>query len=175
MAINTWGEILNSWDDAVVVADTTKPVIIVTQDISSIVDLGGVAPTFTATALDNKDGDITDDIIESGDTIDVNTKGSYTRRWNVSDEAGNVATEETRTVLVRDPTEGIPIEFRGSPATLNAYLITQSFTKSVTDNISNWLSSEGFSGTINDKMYAYLGSKGYTGTLVDRLKAWEEG
>ena len=155
--------------------DTTKPVIIVTQDISSIVDLGGVAPTFTATAFDNVDGDITADIIESGDTVDVNTKGSYTRRWNVSDTAGNVATEETRTVLVRDPTEGIPIEFRGSPATLNAYLITQSFTKSITDNISNWLSSEGFSGTINDKMYAYLGSKGYTGALNDRLKDWEEG
>jgi len=52
-----------------------------------------------ATALDNVDGDITGDIVVVSD-VDTANAGSYTVRYNVSDAAGNAATEVVRTVMV---------------------------------------------------------------------------
>lgn len=62
-----------------------------------------VGASFTdpgATALDNEDGDITNKIVVSGDTVNPNSVGTYIIRYNVSDSAGNAATEVTRTVNI---------------------------------------------------------------------------
>ena len=57
-----------------------------------------------ATASDNYDGDITADVVIGGENVDTSTVGQYTVTYNVSDDAGNAATEVTRTVNVTDTT-----------------------------------------------------------------------
>ena len=80
--------------------DSTAPVI--TLNGSSTVNLteGDTYTELGATALDNFDGDITASIVVAGDTVDTNTPGTYIVTYNVSDAAGNAATEVTRTVNV---------------------------------------------------------------------------
>lgn len=53
-----------------------------------------------ATASDNVDGNLTSSIVVSGDTVNTSVVGTYTVRYNVSDAAGNAATEVTREVNV---------------------------------------------------------------------------
>ncbi|MFI1770105.1 immunoglobulin-like domain-containing protein, partial [Thalassobellus citreus] len=53
-----------------------------------------------ATASDNKDGDISANIVIGGDTVNSNVAGTYIITYNVSDVAGNPATQVTRTVNV---------------------------------------------------------------------------
>ena len=57
-----------------------------------------------ATAIDNCDGDITDQIAVD-DPVDTDSLGTYLVRYNVSDSAGNAAEEVSRTVIVED---GVP-------------------------------------------------------------------
>ena len=81
-------------------ADTTPPVITLTG--SSTINLT-VGDTFTdpgATATDDVDGNITSSISISG-SVDTSTAGTYTISYNVSDTAGNAATEAQRTVIVQ--------------------------------------------------------------------------
>jgi hypothetical protein len=47
-------------------------------------------------------GDITDNVVVGGYTVDTDTGGSYIISYNVSDAAGNEATEATRTVTVSE-------------------------------------------------------------------------
>ena len=86
------------------VTDTTAPVITLVGD--AVVDLS-VGDTYSesgATASDNVDGDISADVVIGGDSVDTSTVGQYTVTYNVSDDAGNAATEVTRTVNVTDTT-----------------------------------------------------------------------
>ena len=53
-----------------------------------------------ATALDEKDGDLTANIVVGGDAVDTDTLGTYTITYNVIDSDGNAAQEVTRTVRV---------------------------------------------------------------------------
>ena len=82
------------------VEDTTPPVITLNGD--AIVDLN-VGDSYTeagATATDDTDGDISGNIVVGGDTVDTSVAGTYIVTYNVSDAAGNAATEVTRTVNV---------------------------------------------------------------------------
>ena len=84
------------------VTDTTAPVITLVGD--AVVDLS-VGDTYSesgATATDNIDGDISANIVIGGDTVDTNSAGQYIVTYNVSDAAGNTATEVTRTVNVNE-------------------------------------------------------------------------
>ena len=79
--------------------DTTKPVI--TMLGTSPID-HPVTTAYTdagATAHDNRDGDITANIVEL-DNVDSNVVGSYTVKYNVVDAAGNNAIAVIRTVNV---------------------------------------------------------------------------
>ena len=53
-----------------------------------------------ATAVDDIDGDITDEIVVTSN-VDVETLGEYTVTYNVSDSSGNEAIEIVRTVIVK--------------------------------------------------------------------------
>ncbi|MEE9310391.1 MAG: immunoglobulin-like domain-containing protein, partial [Cocleimonas sp.] len=82
-----------------ITADATIPVITLTgADVSQ--ELGSAYTDAGATAVDNTDGDKTNDILVAGDTVDVNTAGTYTITYNVADDAGNNAVEVTRTVTI---------------------------------------------------------------------------
>ncbi|MBO0593396.1 DUF5011 domain-containing protein, partial [Cellulophaga sp. E16_2] len=98
--------------------DSTKPVIILIGDDITIT----VGDTYTdqgATANDDVDGDITSDI-SIVDLVDTNVAGTYTVTYNVTDAAGNEATEVTRTVIVSDaPDTTAPIITRNGPASIS--------------------------------------------------------
>jgi hypothetical protein len=62
-------------------------------------ELGSIYTDAGATAVDNIDGDITSNIAVTS-TVDVNTVGTYTVTYNVSDAAGNAAIPVLRQVMV---------------------------------------------------------------------------
>ena len=89
----------------VTVQDTTAPVITLTGDASITLEVGATYSEEGATVTDNYDSNLT--VVVGGDTVDTTTVGTYTVTYNVSDAAGNAATEVTRTVIV-EPTLSIP-------------------------------------------------------------------
>ena len=70
-------------------------------------ELGSIYTDAGATAVDNIDGDITSNIAVVS-TVDVNNVGTYTVTYNVSDAAGNAATQVIRTVNIT-PDVTIPV------------------------------------------------------------------
>ncbi|MDP2648648.1 MAG: DUF5011 domain-containing protein [bacterium] len=80
--------------------DTTAPVITLVGDDPVVLTVGDEYTDDGATASDDRDGDITADIVVGGDTVDTDTVGEYTITYKVSDAAGNAADEVTRTVIV---------------------------------------------------------------------------
>ncbi len=90
--------------------DITAPVITLLG--ASPVDFFVGDPAYIdagATALDDVDGDITANIVVGGDVVDINLAETYVITYNVSDTAGNTATEVTRTINVIVPDTTAPI------------------------------------------------------------------
>lgn len=83
----------------VVAPDTTAPVITLLGSASVTLTVGDAYADAGATATDDVDGDITAEI-ETNNPVDTATQGTYTVTYNVEDDAGNAATEVTRTVTV---------------------------------------------------------------------------
>ena len=79
--------------------DETAPVITLLGDASISKEAGQPFVDPGATAADDLDGDLTDDIVVGSD-LDVNTIGTYTVTYDVMDAAGNAATQVTRTITV---------------------------------------------------------------------------
>ncbi|WP_204344411.1 immunoglobulin-like domain-containing protein [Psychroserpens algicola] len=86
-------------------ADTTAPVITLNGASTINLEVGDTYNELGATATDNVDGDLTSSIVITG-TVNTNSAGTYTRYYNVSDAAGNSATQRTRTVIVTQPSTG---------------------------------------------------------------------
>ena len=91
--------------DAVVVQDTTAPVITLSGNSTITINQGASYTDAGATASDNLDGNISANIVTSG-SVDTSTTGTYTITYTVSDAAGNSATPVTRTVQVTAATNG---------------------------------------------------------------------
>ena len=87
----------------VTVSDTTAPVISLSGNVTVTVEAGTTYSDAGATASDSFDGDITADIV-TVNPVNTNVPGVYTITYNVSDAAGNDATEVTRQVTVSDTT-----------------------------------------------------------------------
>jgi len=81
------------------VIDTTAPTITLTGSASVSHTQNTAYTDAGATATDTVDGDVTASIVTTG-SVTVATLGAYTLSYNVSDTAGNAATEVTRTVTV---------------------------------------------------------------------------
>lgn len=84
--------------------DTNAPVITLKGDATMSVDFKGTYTEPGATAMD-KDGkdeesDISSSIVITGN-VNTSSAEAYTLKYNVADEAGNNATEVTRTVNVK--------------------------------------------------------------------------
>ncbi len=87
------------------VVDGTAPVI--TLNGAATINLT-VGDSFTdpgATATDNVDGNLTSSIVVTG-SVNTGSVGTYTLNYNVSDAAGNAATQVSRTVIVSEPSSG---------------------------------------------------------------------
>ena len=87
-------------EDIIVISDAGAPVITLLGEPTINIKVGDTFTDPGATAEDDVDGDISDNIVVGGDTVDVNTAGTYIITYNVSDAAGNTATQRTRTVIV---------------------------------------------------------------------------
>jgi hypothetical protein len=83
-------------------ADTMAPVITLIGSATVTLTVGDTYVDEGATAVDDLDDDVTPDI-EVDNPVDTGAAGTYTVSYNVSDSAGNAATEVTRTVTVNDP------------------------------------------------------------------------
>ena len=83
-----------------VTPDTVPPVITLLGENQLNLNIGDEYIEPGATALDDKDGVITNQIVNGGDIVDTNVLGTYIVTYNVSDLAGNAANEVTRTVNV---------------------------------------------------------------------------
>jgi hypothetical protein len=82
-----------------VTADVTAPVITLVGSQTVSIELGSAYVDAGAMALDDIDGDISTNITATS-TVDVNTVGTYSVTYSVSDVAGNAATPVVRTVNV---------------------------------------------------------------------------
>ncbi|MGE5473517.1 MAG: S-layer homology domain-containing protein [Ignavibacteriales bacterium] len=107
----------------VLVLDTTAPVITRLGDAEVTIEQGNAYTDAGATALDAIEGDITSKIV-TVNPVDTSVLGEYTVTYNVSDLAGNTATEVTRKVTVVEPTE---IEGEGT-GLLGLYYGSNNFT-----------------------------------------------
>ena len=83
--------------------DNVAPVITRLGDDPVTIEVHSPYVDAGATALDDIDGDITSSIV-TVNPVDNSIVGTYTVTYNVSDRAGNTATEVTRTVNVVDTT-----------------------------------------------------------------------
>ncbi len=91
-----------------VTADTTAPVITLIGASTINLEQGDSYSDQGATATDDIDGNLTSSIVVGGDTVNTSIVGSYEITYNVSDNAGNAATEVIRTVNVNQDST-IPI------------------------------------------------------------------
>lgn len=82
-------------------SDGNAPEITITGNASVVLGIGSQYVDAGATAIDNKDGDVSDKIVTSG-SVDTSTLGSYRIAYNVSDADGNPAKEKIRMVYVVD-------------------------------------------------------------------------
>ena len=120
------------------VIDTTKPVIILSGLATVDVELGTSYFEAGATAMDNIDGDISSSVVIAGDTIDVNTLGTYNITYDANDAAGNAAVQVIRPVNVVDTTSPV-VSILNQPASVNdldAFTVTFKFTEVVIDFVS---------------------------------------
>lgn len=81
-------------------ADNTAPVITMQGYSPVYVEKGTSYADAGATAWDETDGDLTASI-QLTNVVDVNVEGTYHVKYNVTDKAGNKATEVVRTVIVK--------------------------------------------------------------------------
>ncbi|MEK6849304.1 MAG: immunoglobulin-like domain-containing protein [Nanoarchaeota archaeon] len=118
-------------DSAEFTADNVAPVI--TVSAAQTIEAGDVYVAPIPTAVDDIDGDITINIAVGGEIVDNDTPDVYVITYDVSDDAGNAATQVTHTVTVVDTTApsitapaGITMEATGAltPVTLGSPIVT---------------------------------------------------
>jgi len=87
--------------------DVTVPIITLLGEAEVSLELGSTYTDAGATAADNIDGDITSSIV-AVNSVDMNTIGTYTVTYNLSDAAGNAASQLSRTVNIT-PDVTVPV------------------------------------------------------------------
>lgn len=90
------------------VPDTTPPVITLLGNDPFSLFQGTEYSEPGATALDDQDGDLSANIVIDGSSVDQNTPGSYLVTYNVSDSAGNAASQVSRVVEVTSVPDTTP-------------------------------------------------------------------
>ena len=92
----------------VTVEDSTAPTITLTGEITISLECGDSFEDLGATAFDECDDDLTENIDTVG-TVDTTVPGEYTIEYDVVDAAGNAATQAVRTITVVDSPPAITL------------------------------------------------------------------
>ena len=129
-------------DPIITAPDTEKPVIKLKGNATETVEAKSTYKDAGATATDNFDGNITSKIIKTG-SVNTSKTGTYTLKYNVTDAAGNKATEVTRKVVVKD-TKAPTIALNGD-ATVEV-LVGETYTE------SNATASDIYDGDLTSKI-----------------------
>src|SRR5699024_1292273 len=95
------GNITTETRKVVVLEDNEAPVITLNDDTPIELEVGETYEEPGATAEDNVDGDITDDIEITGE-VNTNKVGDYTITYTVSDDAGNETVKERQIKIISD-------------------------------------------------------------------------
>ncbi|MDA0325718.1 MAG: choice-of-anchor J domain-containing protein [Bacteroidetes bacterium] len=116
--------------------DTTAPVIDLIGDNPQEINNGDAYTELGATATDDVDGDISANIVIDSSAVDTSVDGSYTVTYDVSDAAGNEATQVTRTVNVSTPLTCTNLESFESFPPLDWTLTSSNTSNSITQSTS---------------------------------------
>lgn len=100
-----WQSVL---DRITFVTDLEKPVITIVGDNPMELIVGDTYVEIGANAIDNKDGDVIDNIIVTG-TVDTSTIGTYTITYSATDLAGNIGLANRVVNVVEKPTPEEPV------------------------------------------------------------------
>jgi hypothetical protein len=92
----------------VTVVDKTAPIITLTGNVEITLSVGDNYTDAGYAAEDNVDGDITANVVITGD-VNTNVTGTYTITYNVNDAAGNAADQLSRQVTVQDSSVDIAL------------------------------------------------------------------
>ena len=92
-----------------VITDTEAPNLILNGDDVKTIPLGGKYANDTASATDNIDGDVSENITIEG-KVDINKEGTYLVKYSVTDKAGNTSTKEQKVIVCKPLSEaGLPV------------------------------------------------------------------
>ena len=89
------------------VSDVEMPVITLLGTTPVTLEVGSIYSDAGATANDNIDGNITSNIVVTGDTVNSSVLKTYTIHYDVTDTSGNHALQITRVVNVVDTTKPV--------------------------------------------------------------------
>ena len=116
--------------------DRTPPDITVLGNAPETVEMGSTYTDAGATALDNLDGDVANNI-STNNPVNTSVVGGYVVTYNVSDSAGNAATQASRTVNVVDTTSPNVVLTSPSGSVTNVSVtITVTTTELTTDLVA---------------------------------------
>ncbi|MFK7750301.1 MAG: S8 family serine peptidase [Kordia sp.] len=142
----------NGWSSDIAVDDLSVTAVDITTDtVAPVITLNGsatvnltVGDSYTdagATATDNVDGNLTSSIVVTG-SVNTSVEGTYTLNYNVSDAAGNAATQVSRTVNVDAASTG------SCTTTISNFPYSEGFESNdgwaqVTGDDGNWVRTSG--------------------------------
>lgn len=115
--------------------DITSPVITLKGSATVTLDLGDTYTDAGATANDDSDGDLTTSIVTTG-TVNTDQVDTYTIKYNVTDAAGNTATEVTRTVYVQSDLLAGP--YNVSDVVTGTYPGTYTYSVTITQSSTDY-------------------------------------
>lgn len=124
--------------------DTTKPIITLVGNANVTITVGGSYSDAGATANDNVDGDITGEIV-TVNPVNTAKVGTYTVTYNVSDSAGNAASQVSRTVHVvaaPDTTKPIITLTGAAEVDVNIGTVYKDAGATANDNVDGDISTE---------------------------------
>ncbi|WP_026775628.1 Ig-like domain-containing protein [Polaribacter sp. Hel_I_88] len=114
--------------------DATAPVITLLLDNPQTIEVHSPYSELNATASDNIDGDISGNISIDISNVNMAFVGSYTVTYNVSDAAGNPATQVERTVDVVDTTKPVIALVGVNPQRIEYNEVYTELAATATDN-----------------------------------------
>ncbi len=133
------GNVATSTNFNITVVDTTKPVIALDGSNPQIILVGNVYTELGATITDNYDTSFS--LVINDGAVNVNTLGSYSVTYDVTDSSGNIADQVIRTVNVVDQ-EAPVINLTGAiPQIIEVHTPYTELGALVTDNVDTGLTA----------------------------------